>query len=302
MYINKGNLLTFILFSKRVFQFLNKHFYLVLLFTTIAKYTNTKFYQNVIWLVKLLVFINLIFGVGYIIYLSVLEHSFVNGFYMYQDILKGYLYSLIDLFNSYLDLLMDLWNEALNIEERSMKQSSNNNNNVITQDLLNQIKQEFKIEFKQVVDEALEKINEMEVESKSDNTIKNIAAVAGFSFLFYFFFILPGSPLTTAELAEFNWFNQSLIGFKLDLINLLSNTGKGGGSGTSFINSGSSTLMPNTPIVGNLTTMKGVQTNLNGMTVSKSVEVVNLLSDCLEEDTSKILQDTVNKTIKKITD
>lgn len=130
--------------------------------------------------------------------------------------------------------------------------------------------------------------------------------VFGISVLFYFFFIIPSS-VSAEEFSQYNWFNQSLIDFKINLINIFSNgTEKGGAAGTSIsiINSSTSTIVPNTPTPGSstLTTMKGVQTNLGGITVSKSVEVVNLLGECLDERMGKVVQDSIKNSVKNITD
>lgn len=175
MYINKGILLNFILICKRLFQFLNKHFYIVFIISYLYKLTNNNFYKYVVYIIKLIIFINIIFGVGYFIYLSVLELSIVNGFYLYLHILKGYLTSFNTLCHNYLDIIIDLWNK---VEDKSVTPTSSN------QDLINQIKQEFKQEFKQVIDEAVDKINEIE----SDQNVKNICFRYFSSILFLLYY------------------------------------------------------------------------------------------------------------------
>jgi hypothetical protein len=105
MYINKGTILNILLFLKRVWLFINKHFYILLIISTVTKYTNNKFYKYISWLVKIFVFTNIIFGVGYIIYFSVEQHSFMNGVSIYKDLISNYI-----------DYIINLWNDLINID------------------------------------------------------------------------------------------------------------------------------------------------------------------------------------------
>ena len=81
---------------------------------------------------------------------------------------------------------------------------------------------------------------------------------------------------------------------------------------------GLSTVTPNTPRVPNITVSEAVsvgtqtvmtdilskqtQTSLDGRTVSKAVEVINILGDVLPEESTILILDSVNKNIIKITD
>ena len=52
-----------------------------------------------------------------------------------------------------------------------------------------------------------------------------------------------------------------------------------------------------------LTTVEAsTQTTLNGISVSKFVETVNILSEVLDKETENMLLDSVNNSIKNITD
>jgi hypothetical protein len=46
----------------------------------------------------------------------------------------------------------------------------------------------------------------------------------------------------------------------------------------------------------------GTQTTLDGISVSKMVETVNILEDVLDKENSSLIQNHVNDKIKKITD
>lgn len=50
------------------------------------------------------------------------------------------------------------------------------------------------------------------------------------------------------------------------------------------------------------TTTVGTQTTINGITVSKSLEVINILSDVLPQENTDQILEGVNKIVKNITD
>lgn len=115
MYVNKGLLLKIIVLAKDIFQFLNKHFYILAIITTISKFTNTKIYQFVSWIVKIFVLANIIFGISYILYFTDLT-AFYNNLSIYNDIIKPYV-----------EFLTNLWNEInISIEDNIIKTLVNN--------------------------------------------------------------------------------------------------------------------------------------------------------------------------------
>jgi len=211
MYINRGALLKLIMLAKSIFQFLNKHFYIILIISTISKYTNNKFYKSFTWIIKIFIFANIIFGITYIIYFSVSEHSFVNGIAIYTDLIS-----------KYIDNLINLWNDLIkfNIEDSIIKNTSSNSKSGF--DLNVQVKEGMRDALKEVIDEALDKIHDEEIQANS-NTLKQIALFSSLLFVGYFIFILPGSPISPEELTNFNWFNQGLIEFKLTVKDLIIN-------------------------------------------------------------------------------
>jgi hypothetical protein len=322
MYVNRGFLLNMLIKAKRLFQFLNKHFYIILILHTITKYTNNRFSKSVIWLFKVLIFINIIFAVGYIAYFSFLETSVISGFQIYYDLIKVY----IDNFLSLLNDLINLDNEDSMIQHYKdyIKNSSSENVNIKAE-----IKAEVKEGLKEVINEALDRIHEDEIQNQS-NTLKNIVLFSGVCFITYFLFVLPGSGVTPEIMSSYNWFNQSLIDFKLNIINYFSNkpgnpSNPGVGSNPevslpsnpqviSPSNSlGQSTITPNTPIAsssnlspcpvsGVATVDESTQTYLDATTVSKLVETQNILSDVLPNEAQESITQIVNRSIKNVTD
>jgi len=315
-----------------MFNFLNKHFYIILILSTLSKFTNNKFYKVITWLVKIFVIVNIIFSVGYIIYFSYLESSFINGISIYNDLIKYFINDLIK-----------LWNDLINltVEDSIIKHVSNN------KDINLQIKEGMREAFKEVVEEALDKIHEDELEANSD-LLKQLALFSSVLFACYFFFILPGS-VNPEVLSQYNWFNQSLIEFKMNIINLFSKpSNPGGGTSNNVVSQSSqtsptlsdyypkadvispsnsvssdtlSTITPNTPIASNsnlspsistvesstqtinvVTVDSSTETYVNGIAVSKMVETTNIVADVLGEENSSTILNHVNSKIKNITD
>lgn len=80
MYINRGTLLKFVILGKRMFQFLNKHFYILPLFSILAKVRNNKIFKFSSWMIKIIILINLILGTGFILYFTDFLHP-LNSLY-----------------------------------------------------------------------------------------------------------------------------------------------------------------------------------------------------------------------------
>jgi len=284
--LKAGNLLYLILLLKRTFTFLNKHYYIIIIISTIAKYTNNKFYKSIAWLIKLFIFANIIFGVGYILYFSLSESSFINGVSIYNDFIKYYL-----------DSLLKFWNDLINIDiENTLIK---NTSSLQKEDINVQIKEGIKEALKEVIDEALDKMHE--AETNNNNLIKNIAFTSGVLFLSYFIFILPGPNINPEELIQYNWFNQSLIEFKINIFNLFGNNGGSGNTGdTSIIEStiSESTIRPNSPSP--LTTEASTQTVIDGLTVSRMIESMRIVERTIPEDAFSMITEHSTNIIKDL--
>jgi len=203
-----------------------------------------------------------------------------------------------------------LWNKFINysIEDSFIK-------NVKSSEI--DIKTEIKEGVNQGVKEAFDEIlTEVSEKNSPDNTylLKQLALASSIVFFSYFLFILPGSSITSEELTQYNWMNQSLIEFKITvtefIVNYFNNPSNPGNPGTtsplntstpstptttininldtylpestknvavSPISEGLSTVTPNTPRILNIPMIEaGTQTTIDGVTVSKMVETVNI--------------------------
>ena len=173
-------------------------------------------------------------------------------------------------------------------------------------------------------------ISEAETKNQSDLLIKQIAIYSSLLFFGYLIFILPGSSITPEELVQYNWFNQSLIEAKVNIINFFTKpSDPNPGTGTvevpnlgniSRTNSSSSlsdsaksiseaTAKPASPTISKLSPINVItfedastQTILDGTTVSKMVEMSNILQDVLPKEDATLIKDSVNKLINNITD
>jgi len=143
---------------------------------------------------------------------------------------------------------------------------------------------------------------------------------------------LFGLPTSSETISEYNWINQSLIEFKINIkdivINLFSNKGNPGNPGNTGISvipleiarsissEGLSTVTPNSPIVfrnvvevatqtlveAKSYTDTETQTLVNGLTVGRSIETINVLADVLDKETTQDILEGVDKIINNITD
>jgi len=218
LYLNRGPLLEFFKLVKNIFLFLNKYFYIIAIIQTLSIFTNNKFNKFISKLIKIFLFLNIIFGVGYFIYLTDFVNSYNSLYEIYYNIL-----------NPYIEIIKNLWNDVIHnsIIEDSFIENSNN--------IKKQIKEGMKEGVKEALDEALNQMHDDEVKT---NTLKNIAFFTSIVFFVYFIFVLPDSTVTSEVVNQYNWFNHALIEFKIDLINFLNNfKGNGGNGGENIGNS-----------------------------------------------------------------
>lgn len=137
MYINRGTLLKLVIFGKRMFQFLNKHFYILPLFSILAKVRNNKIFKFSSWMIKIIILVNLILGTGFILYFTDFLHPLNSLYSIY-----------FDMFKPYIELLKTFWNDLINfdnvIEDSYIKNSGD------------KIKHQIKLGIKEGVKEALD--------------------------------------------------------------------------------------------------------------------------------------------------
>ena len=99
MYINRGPLLKIILFVKNIFILLDKYLYLVFIVSILSKSLNNKIFKILYWVLKVLILLNIIFGLCYIIYYSVYENSIYLALSNYNDLVVSYLDKIIKIYN-----------------------------------------------------------------------------------------------------------------------------------------------------------------------------------------------------------
>jgi len=199
-----------------------------------------------------------------------------------------------------------LWNDLISfnnsIEDSFIKDNTNK--------IRNQVKDGIKDGIKEALDETLAQMHQEEANS---NLLKQIAFYSSVLFLGYFIFILPGSSISPEVLTQYNWLNQSLIEFKINIINLLTNTGGNGGAGgggadtASAISTVTGLKATNTPIISNaiLTTASqnsSTQTVLDGVQISRMLETMQIIDKSLPKEELTAILNHANSTIINITD
>lgn len=204
----------------KLFNLINKHFYIITIFTwvfnKIYNIKSNKLLYVTYNIIKIILFISIIFSVAIIAYFTDLNPALNNLHSMYYDLLEPYIEiikhsydKLVNYFNSILD---NFKSPQLNIE--------------------NEIKTGIKSGIKEALEEVIEDI-ETESKMKSDNLIKQFIIASSVLFTLYLFLYLPGSDVNAQDISQYNSFNQFLINLKVTVIDIFSNSsGKPGAPGT----------------------------------------------------------------------
>jgi len=318
--MNRSELLKLMFKINRIFNKLNKYFYILPLISILTNIFNNKYLIKINKFIKIIIFINIILGVSLIVLFTDLITPLNITYSIYSDIIEPYI-----------ELLKHLWDQIKNYINIS---AGPVNPEIDLTNIQSEIKLGIKQGVKEAISEVLEEMRDELTESQGNSELlKQIALISSGLFYFYFIFILPGSSISPAELVQYNWFNHSLIELKINIINLLFNPGNPGNPGSpitlispieiidsnitrsmvevgvspiSPISEGSvglSTVTPNSPIQTISEYIEAsTQTDLGGLEVSRSIGTVSTLISVFPEATSSSLTNAVNSAIKNITD
>jgi len=311
--MNRSTMLKLMHKINKFYNVLNKYIFIYPLFSiifnilgNIFKLRDNKSYKLIKNLIKLLILVNIVLAASVILYFTDFETSINNTYSFYYDLLEPYIEMFKALYNKLITYL---------------------NNSTIASgptDSISQIRNEVKAGMKEAISEAL---NEMDNDAKAAGIdyLKQAALISSGLFFIYFLFILPGTSISTEELVNYNWFNQSLIELKINILNLFNNNSGGPSNspgGGSPINPsveidnyftpttvdaavGGST--PITPTQSNVFPLKSygdvsTETYLDGITVSKLLETREILERSLGVEEAQMIKDHANNVIKNITD
>jgi hypothetical protein len=284
--------------------FINKHFYILSfsawVFKSISLLKNNKLIYTFYNLIKILLFVGIVFSVAVIAYFTDLNTPFNNTFSMYYDLLEPYIEIIKQLYNK----VIDYFNNIISLTQQSRVGLDKDS-------ILNQlnIENEIKSGIKSGIKEALEEVVEdMENESKikSDYLIKNFIIVSSVLFTVYFFIYLPSDA---TDINQFNSINQLLINLKISVIDLIS--GKPGNPGTpgiggnnispvintisppmtpaavSPISPSISTITPNTPVASTSSLVNAANPQTLAV-VTNNVSNISPISEYVEQSTQTI--------------
>jgi len=296
----------------KIFTVINKYFYILPLISMVTSLNDNKIFRIIREIIKIIIVVNIVLGVGLIIYFTDIVSPINTTLSIYNDLLEPYI-----------ELIKTIWDKIINYFTPTFKgiesptSSIKNEVESILKDATSQIKEGVKEGVKEALDEALSQMHEDEANS---DLLKQLALFSSTIFFIYFIFILPGgSPITPEDLAQYNWMNQSLIEIKITVKDFIislfsnpSNPSNPGGSPSTPGNNGvinlpspisqSSSGSTVTPSLFKDKSEVGIQTILNGTTVGKMVETTSILADVLGPEDSNMIQDKVNELIKNITD
>lgn len=285
-------------------------------------------------LLKILILINIIFGIGLIVYYTDIITPINSAYSVYNHLIEPYLQIIINFYTALAQEVINYYNTIIShfkLFIRDLFQAESNQMNKSVSQLeesINKlsIKEEVKEGIKSGLNDIIQDLKDDldELDNKSD-LFKQIVIFSTVLFGIYFIFILPNN---TEAIQDYNWFNTGLINIKLSIIDLFSKPSNPGTPNTpstpgtpyqafrTLVDVGVSpvisetsnlpTITPNTPItqIQSLSQLAdaSTQTNLDGIGVSKMVETTNILSDVLDKDSVDMIKNGVNGIVKNITD
>jgi len=214
---------------------------------------------------KLIFFINIIFGVGLIVYntdiITPLAEGINTSYSIYKDLIEPYIQIIKHLLEPFIQIIIHLYNELINyyntiisqfklfirdlflpsakgeaVSNQMTKSVSQLEESIHKLDIKDEVKEGIKSGLKEIIQDLKDDLDEIEL-NKSD-ILKQFAIFSTVLFGIYFIIILPNSTEAIATAQDYNWFNTGLINIKLSIIDLFSKPA----------NPGSPPLTPLSPI------------------------------------------------------
>lgn len=210
--IKNQNLIKIYKISVKIFTFLNKYLFLMSILSILINFYKTlrenKFFRFISYIIKFILLFNIILGTGIILYFGDISNPLL-GFNIYYDIIQPYI-----------DFIKNLWNKLINLNLDDKLVSEIKNNIDIKQEIREGVKQGIK----EAVGEVLTELKENELENNVNSDLLKYSAIVGSVLFFgYFLFYLPGPSIDPQDLTQYNFFNQSLIEFKITVKDLVVN-------------------------------------------------------------------------------
>jgi hypothetical protein len=227
--MNRSQLLKLMYKLNNLIQFLNKYFYILPIISILSKFFKTNFYNKFKLVLKIIVYLTIITNIFVILYFTDFNSSLYLTFSLYNDLL-----------DPYINFIKTIWNKIklyFNIFISEDITNVTNNPN---------IKNEIKTGIKEALTEVLDDLKQESLDIESNtNYLKPLAIVSSTIFFAYFLFYLPNS-ITPEDLTQYNFFNSSLIEFKINVKDFILNYFYGGNGG----NAGNTGNADNTGNVG----------------------------------------------------
>lgn len=237
--------------------------------------------------------LNIVMGVAIIVYFTDFITPVNTTFSIYNDLLEPYIEIIKSLWNKLINTFNNLINNFNNLEDSQIKKELQSVLNDSSESLTNNIKGQVKEGMKEAIDEALAEMQEDKVNSE---LLKQLALISSGLLFVYFFFILPGTSITPEDLAQYNWINQSLIEFKINIINYFNN--KPGNPGTPSNINPINTVIKDTVDVGvsPITPSTSTGSSIATITQNSPVTPVASFSEFFKTYESGVQTDTSNVT------
>jgi hypothetical protein len=114
--MNRSILLKLAFKFNRIFTLLNKYFFILPILSYITSMRDTKIFNTLNSIFKLILIINIILGVGLILYFTDFNSSINTTYSIYSDLLEPYIEIIKNLYKSIKDYLNNLVGNATHSE------------------------------------------------------------------------------------------------------------------------------------------------------------------------------------------
>jgi hypothetical protein len=222
--MNRSTMLKLMHKLNKLLAFFNKYFYILPILSLFSKFKNNKVFSTINIIIKMLMILNIVIGVAIIMYFTDISTPVNTTFSIYNDLLEPYIEIIKSLWNKVINIFNTLINNFNNLEQSQIKKELESVLKDSSESITNNIKGQVKEGMKEAMDEALA---EMQEDKINTDLLKQLALISSGLLFFYLFFILPGTSITPEDLTQYNWVNQLLIEFKINVMNYFNNNNPG---------------------------------------------------------------------------
>jgi hypothetical protein len=241
--MNKSTLLKLAHKIKKLFHLINRYFFILPVLAKISRMLSDfnlltdnkkRLFKNIYFLLEIFIIIKILVCFSIVLWMTDFVNPINLTYNLYNDLLGEYINFIVNIYNHLLNLINHYFNVLYESITGSVKDSvikDQLSSPSIQEEIKSGVKDGIKQAFKELSDDLDQKTYSIKSDYFADKATQ-FFIVAGAAFVIYFIFVLPGS---TENLVEYNTINQSLINFKVSILDLFTKPGNPGNPGTPIV-------------------------------------------------------------------